>query len=76
MKSFILLFLEIFLIAFACFVVCNAMAILFDCFSVGFSSFWERVLDLPYLLYAGFSLFASALILFLICKKPAKETSK
>ena len=55
MKEWLILFLKSFSIIVAGFILCNICAVTIDCLFDGFDCFLKRILDLPYLLYACFS---------------------
>lgn len=63
------LFLEFFGILFAGFCLCSAIAVAIDCIFEGFASFGERILDLPFLLYLGFSFVISIVLTIVIQSK-------
>ena len=62
-------FLEFTGILFAGFCLCNTMAVTIDCIFEGFDPFWERVADLPFLLYLGFSFVVSTALTIVIQRK-------
>ncbi len=64
-----ILFLEFWGILFAGFCLCNAIAVTIDCVIDGFNSFWERILNLPFLLYLGFSFVISIVFTIVIQSK-------
>ena len=55
MKEWLILFLKSALIIFVGFILCNICAVTIDCLFDGFDYFLKRLSDLPYLLYACFS---------------------
>lgn len=54
-------FLEFFGILFLGFCICNTVAVVIDCVFDGFNSFFEKITDLPFLLYLCLSFVASIL---------------
>ena len=62
-------FLELFGILFVGFCLCNAIAVTIDCIFDGFNSFWERIMDLPFSLYLGFSFVISIVLAIVIQSK-------
>ena len=64
-----ILFLEFLVILFAGFCLCNAIVIIIDCIFDGFNSFWERIMDLPFILYLGLSFIISIVSTTLIYRK-------
>ena len=69
MKKFLvlfLLFLKTFFIAFFGLCLCNIIALTVSCFFSGFASFGERIADLPYPVYAVFSLILAAVLAIVI----------
>ncbi len=56
------LFLIYFGVLFAGFCLCNAIAVVIDCIFDGFDSFWESIMNLPFLLYLCLSLVISAVL--------------
>ena len=63
------LFLEFFGTIFIGFCLCNTIAITIDCLFDGFNSFWERIMDLPFILYLGFSFIFSIVSTIFIYRK-------
>ena len=63
------LFIEFLAIIFAGFCLCNVLAITIDCVFDGFNSFWERIMNLPFLLYLGFSFVISIVLTIPIYRK-------
>ena len=63
------LFLEFLGILFVGFCLCNAIAVTIDCIFDGFNLFWERIMDLPFLLYLGFSFVISIVLVIVIQSK-------
>ena len=63
------LFIEFLAITFAGFCLCNVIAITIDCVFDGFDSFWERIMNLPFLLYLGFSFVISIVLTIPIYRK-------
>ena len=64
------LFLEFFGILFAGFGLCSVIAVAIDCsIFEGFASLGERILDLPFLLYLGFSFVISIVLTIVIQSK-------
>lgn len=61
MKEWLILFLESFLVIFVAFILSNLCAVTIDCLFDGFDYFLKRLSDLPYLLYACFSVGISAI---------------
>lgn len=62
MKSFCILLLQIFLITFSGFVLCNVINVAIKGLFGGFDLFLKQLLDLPYLLYFAFSLIISVIL--------------
>lgn len=69
MKDWLILFLKSILIVFAGFVLCNICALTIDCVFDGFDSFFERVWDLPYIMYACFSAAISIIFTITVANK-------
>lgn len=63
------LFIEFFAIILIGFCLCNAIAITIDCIFDGFNSFWERIMNLPFILYLGFSFVISIVLTIFIYRK-------
>lgn len=63
------LFLEFLGILFIEFCLCTAIEITIDCIFDGFNSFWERIMNLPLILYLGFSFVISTVLTILIYRK-------
>lgn len=62
MKGLCIFFLQTLLIVFAGFVICNICAVVIKDVFDGFGLFMEQIADLPYVLYALFSLVISGLL--------------
>ena len=65
------LFLEFFGILFVGFCLCNVIAVTIDCVFDGFNSFLEKIMDLPFLLYLGFS-FVISIVLTIVMQSKTK----
>lgn len=65
------LFLEFFGILFVGFCLCNVIAVTVDCVFDGFNSFLEKIIDLPFLLYLGFS-FVISIVLTIVMQSKTK----
>ena len=65
------LFLEFFGILFIGFCLCNVIAVIIDCVFDGFNSFLEKIMDLPFLLYLGFS-FVISIVLTIVMQSKTK----
>ena len=63
------LFLEFFGILFVGFCLCNVIAVTIDCVFDGFNSFLEKIMDLPFLLYLGFSFVISIVLTIVMQNK-------
>ena len=65
------LFLEFFGILIVGFCLCNVIAVTIDCVFDGFNSFLEKIMDLPFLLYLGFS-FVISIVLTVVMQSKTK----
>ena len=68
-KDYIFLFLISFLVLFFGFILTNASAIAINCLFDGFDSFFSKVLNLPFIVYAVFSFILSTVFVIFIHSK-------